>query len=291
MISAHIVSPSSATRSAGTPRSRRPISSGIHRPGTLPCMYSSARSERTGPTPARILQRRSSPRSRTSAIQRANAGTSKTNCVCANSAPAVTFLPSLAARKPAGGANGFSTAPMSQRGGGSSVRPDSSRPSSRMVRAVHTSWTLSRSNTGLASGWSPNRGWSPVIRTTLGMPRAAADSRSDWSAMRLRSRQVTCMTGSTPAARARRLPAQLDSRACAPWPSVMLTASTQPRSGSTLRRTASGSAPRGGPTSAVTVAWADSRLLRSEDGGEVIAAPSPGRRRWPTGRRPARSSS
>src|SRR5215831_19508277 len=80
------------------------------------------------------------------------------------------------------------------------------------------------------------------------MPRAAADSRSDWSAMRLRSRQVTCMTGSTPAARASRLPAQLDSRACAPWPSVMLTASTKPRSGSTFRRTASGSAPRGGPT-------------------------------------------
>ena len=158
MISTQMRSPSSATWSAGTARSRRSTSSGMCKPGTPVRMWSRARSERTGPTPARIRQRSPSPRSPTSAIQRAKAGTSNTNCVWTNSAPASAFLASRAARNPAGGANGFSTAPMSQPGRLDSARPDSSRPSSRIIRAAHRSCTLSRSNTGLASGWSPNFG-------------------------------------------------------------------------------------------------------------------------------------
>src|SRR5215472_13982114 len=87
----------------------------------------------------------------------------------------------------------------------------------------------------------------------LGIDIAAADSNSDCSPIRLRSRQVSCMIGSTPAAIASRLPAQLDSRTTALWLSVMLTAVTQSRTASTLRVITCGSALRGGPISAVTV--------------------------------------
>src|SRR5215468_11055713 len=237
----------------------------MYSPGTPVRRWSRARSDRTGPTPARIWQRWSIPRSRTSAIQRPNAATSNTNWVCTNSAPAAAFLASRAARNPTGGANGFSTAPMSQPGLPVSARPD-------IVRATHSSCTLSRSNTGSAPGWSPNLGWSPVISSTLGMPMAQAASRSDWSASRLRSRQVTCMTGSIPAWAASRLPAQLAIRTFAPALSVMLTASTQPRSCSALRSSAPGSAPRGGPISAVTVNDPDPSRARRPD--PLISLPS-----------------
>lgn len=231
-------------------------------PGTLVRMCSSIRRDRIGPTPARIAHRRSSPRSRTSPIQRRNRGTSNTNWVWTKSAPAATFVPRRRARNPVGGANGFSTAPMCQSGGTVSSRPDSSRCSSRRVRAVQTSCTPSRSKTGLASGWSPKRGWSPVRSRTFGMPRAAAESRSDCRAMRLRSRQVSCMTGSTPASRTSRLPAMLDIRTWALWLSVTLAASTHPRSSAALRVIAPGSAPRGGPISAVTAKRPAARVSR-----------------------------
>ena len=48
----------------------------------------------TAPTPARMEQRSCRPRSRTRAIHRPNAATSKTNWVCTNCAPAATFRPS-----------------------------------------------------------------------------------------------------------------------------------------------------------------------------------------------------
>src|SRR5579862_5211509 len=94
------------------------------------------------------------------------------------------------------------------------------------------------------------------------MPSAAAPSRSDWSAMRLRSRQVICMTGSSPAASTARLPAQLASRTFEPWLSVMLTASTQPRSNVAARVIGSVLAPRGGLISAVTAKLPDARRSR-----------------------------
>ena len=56
MISLHSLSPSAATWSAGTPRRRRTTSSGTYMPGTSPRMNSSARSDLTGPTPARMEQ-------------------------------------------------------------------------------------------------------------------------------------------------------------------------------------------------------------------------------------------
>jgi hypothetical protein len=143
-------------------------------------------------------------------------------------------------------------APIRNPGRGSTVRPDSRSPSLRIVRAAQTNWTLSRSNTGFASGWSPKTGWSPVSSSTLGMPSVAAAMRSDCRAIRLRWRQVSCITGSTPASTASRLPARLDSRTCAPWLSVTLAASTQPRSSAAERVIAARSTPRGGPISAVT---------------------------------------
>ena len=84
------------------------------------------------------------------------------------------------------------------------------------------------------------------------MPSAQAPSRSDCSAIRLRSRQVICMTGSSPALMTARLPAQLASRTCEPWLSVTLTASTQSLSSAAVAVSFCVLAPRGGLISAVT---------------------------------------
>ena len=92
---------SAALRRRPGPRARRAAAAasaaGICTPGTLAARCSSARIERTGPTPARIAQRWSRPRSRTSLSHRANRGTSNTYWVCTNSAPAATFVASRAA--------------------------------------------------------------------------------------------------------------------------------------------------------------------------------------------------
>ena len=94
------------------------------------------------------------------------------------------------------------------------------------------------------------------------MPRADAPSRSDCSAMRLRSRQVICMTGSSPACSAARLPAQLASRTLEPWLSVTLTALTQSRSSAAVAVIGSVLAPRGGLISAVTAKLPEVRRSR-----------------------------
>ncbi len=57
----------------------------------------------------------------------------------------------------------------------------------------------SRSNTRRASGSSPAVTSSPVRQQMFSMPCIAAPTRSACSASRLRSRQVSCMIGSTPA--------------------------------------------------------------------------------------------
>src|SRR5215469_487152 len=98
----------------------------------------------------------------------------------------------------------------------------------------------------------------------FGTPSAEADSSSDCSAIRLRSRQVTCMIGSIPARSAAMLPPRLDSRTVAPWLSVMLTASTQPRKAAAFSVTGAASAPRGGPISAVIANWRDASRCRNE---------------------------
>ena len=121
-------------------------------------MKSRARSERTGPTPAMILHRPGRPSARTPVIQRANTSTSNTYWVCTNSAPAATFLASRRARNSRGGANGFSTAPMSQLGGVATGRPDISRPSSRMVRAAQSQLHAVQVEHRLGVGMIPETG-------------------------------------------------------------------------------------------------------------------------------------
>jgi hypothetical protein len=51
----------------------------------------------------------------------------------------------------------------------------------------------SKSNTGLAAGWSPACTPSPVRQRMFPTPMAAAPSTSPWMAMRFRSRQEICM--------------------------------------------------------------------------------------------------
>src|SRR5208337_3084245 len=77
-------------------------------------------------------------------------------------------------------------------------------------------------------------------------------SRSPWIAMRLRSRQTTCITGSQPACASSTETLKLDMWQLAPAASVTLSASTQPRNGSSRERTSAGSAESGGGNSAVT---------------------------------------
>ena len=71
-------------------------------------------------------------------------------------------------------------------------------------------------------------------------------------AMRLRSRQTICITGSRPVCTSSAETATLDMRTTAVWLSVTFTASTAPRSNSAFFRTTSRSVPAGGPSSAVT---------------------------------------
>jgi hypothetical protein len=85
----------------------------------------------------------------------AQRGTSKQYCVWMNSAPASIFLARRSGRQSNGGANGLEAAPRKSGGGTVSLRPLKNTPSSRMMRAVRSSWIESRSKTRLASGWSP----------------------------------------------------------------------------------------------------------------------------------------
>src|SRR2546421_4434318 len=103
-----------------------------------------------------------------------------------------------------------------------------------------------------AWGWSPAVTSSPLISTRLRTPRAAAPSKSAWSASRFRSRTVSCMIGSRPFSTRRCAAASDDMWTCAPVLSVQLTASTDPRSTSAKRQVASGSALLVDVSSAVT---------------------------------------
>ena len=127
------------------------------------------------------------------------------------------------------------------------------RPGRAMRRARSVSVVESRSNTALASGWSPAFGSSPVSISRLWMPIAAAPIRSLCSAMRLRSRQVELQdrldAGAAPGCAAA-IGALMWARALAP--SVTLTASARPRSGIGLRHAGRrGSNETGGAISAV----------------------------------------
>src|SRR2546421_2712584 len=103
-----------------------------------------------------------------------------------------------------------------------------------------------------ASGWSPAVTSSPLIKTRLRMPRAAAPSRSACKARRFRSRTVSCMIGSMPRSASKCAAAIEDRCTWAPVLSVQLMASATPRSWSPLRPTTSGSALSLEASSAVT---------------------------------------
>src|SRR6202041_372349 len=107
---------------------------------------------------------------------------------------------------------------------------------------------------------------------TLRMPSADAPSMSDCSAMRLRSRQVICMTGSTPALIRARLPAQLARRTFEPWLSVTLTASTQSLRLLAVSVIFAVLAPRGGLISGVTAKPPEARRSRRLTGRLLGAA-------------------
>jgi len=106
-------------------------------------------------------------------------------------APASTFLYKRINRISNGSANGLQ-------------QPQSGNPllfsfhNRKAKTAIHLamvaiSWIESRSNTPLASGWSPNFWWSPVRQSTLLMPNAAAPNKSLCIAILLRSRHVICI--------------------------------------------------------------------------------------------------
>ena len=111
--------------------------------------------------------------------------------------------------------------------------------------------TASSSFTGRAPGWSPARTGSPVRQSRLRTPKAWAPSNSACRAMRLRSRQASCSTGSMPASSSRRHRARLLIRITARLPSVTFTAWTQPRRDPAAANEREGSPPLGGITSAV----------------------------------------
>src|SRR6516165_2322991 len=83
------------------------------------------------------------------------------------------------------------------------------------------------------------------------MPSAAAPISSPCKAMRFLSRQVSCRIGSMPASIRMAEAASAAICARAPAPSVMLTASASPRSGTALRSRSCASQETGGVTSAV----------------------------------------
>src|SRR3989338_2236795 len=84
------------------------------------------------------------------------------------------------------------------------------------------------------------------------MPRMCAPSTSAWRARRLRSRQVICKIGSTPASKTAFATASEQARMIAPEPSVTLIASTNPFTRSTAASISERSVPFGGLTSIVT---------------------------------------
>ncbi len=173
------------------------------------------------------------------------------NCVCTNCAPASIFVCSPVGCQPGGGSTGLSAAPRKKSARPETLRPDGNSPLSRRRRAVSKSWRGSRSNTGLASGWSPALGSSPRSISKLRTPDAAALMRSLCKAMRLRSRQVSCSTGSMPCSTSMAAAVTLPRCGRAPAPSVIFTASARPLSGSALASSSLRSADTGGVTSAV----------------------------------------
>jgi len=137
-------------------------------------------------------------------------------------------------------------------GGSVSSFPLMNLPSSRIFFTMAMSWVESMSKTFLLFGSSPNVWWSPERQSMFRIPRAEAPRTSACMAMRFRSRQTIWKFGSSPSWTSRAEVAMLAIRATAVWLSVTLMASTMPLRYCAFSLTASGSAPRGGPSSPVT---------------------------------------
>src|ERR1017187_3243859 len=86
----------------------------------------------------------------------------------------------------------------------------------------------------------------------LRTPSAHAPSRSDCSAMTLRSRVVSWIIGASPSSIIHTAHASGDSFTVAAWLSVTLAACTDFANARAVRRTGSGTGLAGGPSSAVT---------------------------------------
>ena len=157
---------------------------------------------------------------------------------------------------------------------------------------------------GLASGSSPAVTSSPVRATRFSMPCIEAPTISDCSASRLRSRQTSCMIGSTPHCFSAMATASGEACACAAVLSVALTASSQSCMGASWRRTSARPPPSIAGISAVITRWPARSLSSSvgmparrrapvASGDEVLPRRgalsewSTGGRRWP---RPSRHS-
>src|SRR5687768_6691995 len=174
------------------------------------------------------------------------------NCVCTKSAPAAAFARRPLGSQPGGGSIGTSAAPSTRCTPPLIPVPEGSFCSPRMRLAMASSPLLSRSNTGLASGWSPAFGSSPASISMLRTPSETAPRMSACSASRLRSRQVIWNIGSMPFCTRKCDAARLDRCTLAPAPSVTLTAVATPLSGSARLRNSAGSVDTGGVISAVT---------------------------------------
>src|SRR3954469_17235722 len=142
-----------------------------------------------------------------------------------------------------------------------------------MVRASAMSWGLSRSKTRLASGSSPAVTSSPVRATRFSMPCSAAPTISDCSARRLRSRQTSCMIGSTPHCFSAMATESGDAWAWAAVLSVALTASSQSSMGASWLRTA--------PTPPPSIAGISAVISRGPARSLSSSVGLPARRRAP----------
>ena len=220
-------------------------------------------------------------------MYRSRSPASKQNWVWMKSAPASSFRRRLSGVQPTTGSTGMSVAPTRTRGAASISRPDGSVPVSRMRVAIRTMSAAPRSGTSVAPGSSPLKSGSPRSASRLGMPRAAAPRTSRWRRSLLRSRPLICSTGSSPARTNWPAAARLDRCARAPAPSVTLTASTSPLSGTARSIIEPGSAERGGVISAVTANRPVSRTARA---GRRISSVSSRTLavRWPRDRRRSR---
>ena len=148
-------------------------------------------------------------------------------------------------------------------------RPEASASPARILAASWIRSRLSTSNTGLGGGISAGSGSSPRRISTLRTPMAEAPSRSAWSAIRLRSRQVNWRIGSIPAPARMAAPASADMWTIARGPSVTLSASTRPRNGSAASSSSPGAPEAGGTSSAVIANSPFSRVRANPDSAVV----------------------